>query len=137
MTEGVQVRELPDGGREFLLEDPRLCAVVVGGGVTLRFGPTDVRVTGPCTLEIDGTCHRLDPARPESVAPLLSCLPGAARWLWASPEGRLTVLLMQGQRLVVPGPPGPGTWSVGRLADVGRLTAPWQPSGPRSRVPGR
>jgi len=131
VSDGVQVRELPDGGREFVLEDPVLRALVVDGGVTLRFGRTDVVVAGPCTLDVDGTGHRLDPAVPESLSPLLSCDPGSARWLWASPEGRLTVVLMQGQRLVVPGPPLPGAWSVGAVPGPGRM------AGPRSPAPGR
>ena len=113
MSDGVLVRELPDGGHEFVLEDPVLRALVVDGGLTLRFGRTEVAVTGPCALELDGTAHPLDPGSPHSLAPLLSCFPGTARWLWSSPGGSLTVVLMQGQRLVVPGPPVPSTWTVG------------------------
>lgn len=107
------LRELPDGGHEFVLDDPVLRAVVVDGGVTLRFGRTDVVLTARCTLELDGVVHRLDPAAPHSLAPLLSCYPGSVRWLWAAPDGRLTLVLMQGQRLEVPGPPDRGAWSVG------------------------
>ncbi len=122
MSDGVLVRELPDGGHEFVLEDPVLRSLVVDGGVTLRFGRTDVVVTGLCTLEVDGVRHRLDPGAPETVAPLLSCYPGTARWVWSSPDGRLTIVLMQGQRLVVPHPVVPCAWSVG-----GRSTAPLRP----------
>jgi hypothetical protein len=113
VSDGVVLRELPDGGHEFVLDDPVLRALEVHGGVTLRFGRTDVVVTGPCALEVDGVGHRLDPWAPDTLAPLLSCLPGTARWLWASPDGRLTLVLMQGQRLVVPGPPAPPAWRVG------------------------
>ncbi len=112
MSDGVLVRELPDGGHEFVLGDPVLRSLTVGGGVTLRLGRIDVVVTGPCTLEVDGVSHRLDPGRPDTLAPLLSCVPGAARWVWSSPDGRLTLDFMQGQRLVVPGAAGPGTWWV-------------------------
>ncbi len=119
MSDGVLVRELPDGCREFVLEDPVLRALVVDSGVTLRFGRTDVVVTGPCTLTVDGESDRLDTGQPGSLAPLLWCLPGTARWLWSAPDGRLTVVFMQGQRLVVPGPPVPCAWSVGRLAGPG------------------
>ncbi len=76
----------------------------------------------------------MDTGEPGSLAPLLSCLPGAARWLWAAPDGRLTVVLMQGQRLVVPGPPVPCAWTVGRMAGPGTpraWTGPEEPgSGP-------
>ena len=122
MPEGVLLRVLPDGGHEFVLEDPVLAEIVLGGRVTLRFGRTDVTVAGPCTLEVDGVAHQLDPAVTGSLAPVLSCHPGSARWLWASRSGVLRLVLMQGQRLVVPGPrPLPGsppvsTWSVGRPA---------------------
>jgi hypothetical protein len=130
VSAGVLVRELPDGGREFVLEDPVLRALVVDGGITLRFGRVDVAVTGPCTLEVDGNRHRLDPGAPDTLAPLLSCYPGSARWLWASPDGRLTVVWMQGQRLTVPGPPVPCTWSVGGMSGPG---PGW---GPRPQTPG-
>jgi hypothetical protein len=114
VTDGVLIRELPDGDRELVFEDPVLAALVVSDGVTLRFGRTDLTVTGPFVLEVDGAVHGLDPSAPESLAPLLACVPGAARWVWASPDGRLTVTLMQGQRLVVPGGPDPGRWRVDR-----------------------
>ena len=127
MSDGVLVRELPDGGREFVLEDPVLRALVLDGRVTLRFGRTDVVITGPCTLEIDGTGHRLDPGTPDSLAPLLSCYPGTARWVWASPDGRLSVVLMQGQRLVVPSPPVPIAWAVGAIGGPGPGPPPLPP----------
>ena len=113
MSDGVLVRELPDGGSEFVLENPVLSTLVVDGGLTLRFGRTEVAVAGPCSLELDGVSHRLDPRVPHTLAPLLSCIPGTARWLWSSTDGSLTVVLMQGQRLVVPGRPVPSPWTVG------------------------
>jgi hypothetical protein len=113
VSDGVVHRELPDGGREFVLQDPVLRALEVNGDVTLRFGTTDVTISGSFTLEVDGVSYRLDPGEPETLAPLLSCIPGTARWIWASPRGLLTVELMQGQRLVAPGPMRQPWWSVG------------------------
>jgi hypothetical protein len=95
-----------------VLTDPVLRALVVDGSVTLRFGRTDLVVSGPCTLHVDGVLHVLDPGSPDTLAPLLSCFPGSARWLWSGPDGRLTVVLMQGQRLEVPAPGAPSTWTV-------------------------
>ena len=112
MPDGVLLRELPGGGREFVLADPVLTALVVGGSVTLRFGRTEVAVSGPCTLWVDGVPHLLDPRYADTLAPLLSCLPGSARWVWSGPDGRLTVVLMQGQRLEVPGSGGSSFWTV-------------------------
>jgi hypothetical protein len=113
---GVLIRELPDGGHEFVLEDPVLARIVVDQRVTLRFGSTDVSVSGPFAFEVDGLGHWLDPRYADSLAPLLSSFPGSARWLWTSPTGELTLVLMQGQRLVVPEPLARSAWSVGDLA---------------------
>ena len=104
VTDGYHLRELPDGGLEFVLEDPVLACLVVADRVTLRFGRTDVVVAEPFDLEVDGVGHRLDPRRHETLGPLLAAYPGTARWLWASPDGELTLVFMQGQRLVAPGP---------------------------------
>jgi hypothetical protein len=117
VSDGVVHRELPDGGHEFVLEDPVLRALEVHRAVILRFGRTEVTVSGPFALEVDGVAHRLDPSVPESLAPLLCCIPGAARWVWASADGHLTVELMQGQRLVAPGPGRQPWWSVGDRSD--------------------
>jgi hypothetical protein len=117
VSDGVVLRELPDGGHEFVLEDPVLRALEVDAAVTLRFGRTEVTVSGPFALEVDGVAHRLDPCVPESLAPLLTCIPGAARWVWAAPDGRLTVELMQGQRLVAAEPTCQPWWSVGDRSD--------------------
>jgi hypothetical protein len=113
VPQGHHLRKLPDGGLEFVLDDPVLVCLVVGQQVTLRFGKTDVMVTDHFDFEVDGVCHHLDPHHPEALAPLLAVYPGAVRWMWASPNGALTLVFMQGQRLVVPGPVVPSAWSVG------------------------
>jgi hypothetical protein len=110
---GFRLRELPDRSIEFLLEDPELTGVVVADRVILRFGATDVVVADPFELEVDGVGHRLDPTRPETLGPLLALYPGTARWLYASPDGRLVLVLQQGGRLVVPGPAVRRSWFVG------------------------
>jgi Family of unknown function (DUF6188) len=106
------LRELPDGGLEFVLDDPVLSCLVVDDRVTLRFGQTDVVVAEPFELEVDGVGHLLDPRRHDTLGPLLATYPGTARWLWASPDGRLTLVFMQGQRLVAPGPTVRSAWSI-------------------------
>ncbi|MGD0881665.1 MAG: DUF6188 family protein [Acidimicrobiales bacterium] len=123
MPDGVLIRELPDGGHEFVLDDPVLEGLIVDRRVTLRFGPTDVVLSAPFRLQVDGVDHRLDPRFPDSLAPLLACIPGTARWLWASPCGALHLVLMQGQRLVVPELDARSTWSVGTVdGPAGRST---------------
>ena len=113
MSEGVLVRPLPDRASEFVLEDPVLASIVIDGRVTLRFGRIDVMLAGPFSLRVDGIDHWLDPGATGTLAPLLSSFPGSARWLWASPLGELTLVMMQGQRLAVPGAPVPSAWTVG------------------------
>ena len=113
MPDGYRLRELPDGGLEFVLEDPVLTCLLIDDRVTLRFGRTDVMVADPFELEVDGVGHQLDPHPQASLGPLLATYPGTARWLWASPDGELTLVFMQGQRLVVPGPAVRSAWSVG------------------------
>ena len=110
------LRELPDGGLEFVLEDPVLACLVIDDRVTLRFGRTEVVIADPFTLDVDGTEHALDPRRPDTLEPLLATYPGTARWLWTAPDGTLTLVLMQGQRLVVPGPATHESWTVGTAA---------------------
>jgi hypothetical protein len=125
VSDGALRRELPDGGHQFVLEDPVLDRIVIDDRVTLCFGRTEVTVSGLFTFEVDRVGHRLDPGFPDSLAPLLAAYPGSARWLWASPEGELTLVLMQGQRLVVPEAPAPGAWSVGsRSASDGSRSGP-------------
>jgi hypothetical protein len=118
---GHHLRELPDGSLEFVLEDPVLSCLVIDDRVTLRFGSTDVVIADPFALEVDGVGHLLDPRHPDTLGPLLATYPGAARWIWASTDGRLTLVFMQGQQLVVPGPAVRNAWSVG---DAGCVTPP-------------
>ena len=121
---GFRLRELPDGSIEFVLEEPVLAGVVVAGHVILRFGATDVVVADPFELEVDGVGHRLEPARPETLGPLLAVYPATARWLYSSPDGGLVLVLQQGQRLVVPGPAVRRSWFVGPAGAVDTAGSP-------------
>jgi hypothetical protein len=129
VSDGALVRELPDGGQEFVLEDPALSRLALDGRVHLRFGSTDVTVSAPFELDVDGVHHRLDPLRADTLTPLLATYPGTARWLWSPADGSLHLEFMQGQRLVVPGHPAAPAWSVGSVTAHG--------SRPVGRVAGR
>jgi len=113
VSDGYHVRQLPDGGLEFVLDDPVLTCLIIDDRVTLRFARTDVVIAEPFDLEVDGVAHHLDPRRHDTLGPMLATYPGTARWIWASPEGELTLVFMQGQRLVAPGPTVHSAWSVG------------------------
>jgi hypothetical protein len=110
---GHHLRELPDGSIEFVLDVPVLSCLVIDDAATLRFGRTDVVIADPFELEVDGVGYHLDPHRHDTLGPLLATYPGTAQWLWASPDGTLHLVFMQGQRLVVPGPAVRSAWSVG------------------------
>ena len=113
MSHGYELRQLPDGGLEFVLDDPVLTCLVIDDRVTLRFARTDVVIAEPFDLEVDGVARHLDPHRQDTLGPILATYPGTVRWIWASPGGELTIVFMQGQRLVAPGPSVRSAWSVG------------------------
>ena len=104
------IRELPDGGKEFVLDDPVLAWIQIDIRVHLRFGAAEVVLGGPFDVNLDGIVYRLDPQRVEGLGPVLALFPGTARWLWSAPDGWLTLVFEHGARLRV-GPGGPpGAW---------------------------
>jgi len=112
VTDAYLIRELPDGGKEFVLDDPVLAWIQIDTGVHLRFGAAEVVVGGPFDLNLDGIVHRLYPQRVEGLGPVLALFPGTARWLWSAPDGCLTLVFEHGARLRV-GPAGPpGAWVI-------------------------
>jgi hypothetical protein len=107
------IRELPDGGREFVLDEPALTFIRIDHESRLQFGRTEVVIGSPFSLEVDGTVHHLDPRRRSELGPLLSLYPGAVRWLWTSSQGELTVEFRTGATVVVTPDPVGKAWSVG------------------------
>ena len=115
MPDGCDIRELPDGGQEFVLDDPVLAHIQVDVACWLTFGVIDVVIASSFTVEIDGIGYRLDPRRTEELGPLLALYPGTARWLWSSPEGVLTLVFENGSRLIVVPEVTAPAWSVGAV----------------------
>ena len=112
MADAFVIRELPDGSQEFVLDDPVLAGIQIDDRVHLRFGVVEVVLGGPFDVDLDGIVHRLDPRRVEGLGPVLALYPGTARWLWAAPDGCLTLVFEHGARLRVrPGGP-PGAWAL-------------------------
>jgi len=112
------IRDLPDGGSEFVLDEPTLSFIRVDRQSRLQFGRTEVVVGGPFLLRLDGVDHRLDPRRTDTLGPLLVLYPGTVRWLWAGPEGDLRAIFEDGSRLVVPTDRSGTSWSVGNVYSV-------------------
>jgi len=118
VVEGCVLRELPDGGTEFVLDDPALSYIRVDRQCRLQFGRTEVVIAGPFVLWLDGIRHRLDPRRTDTLGPLLVLYPGTVRWLWATPEGDLQAVFESGSRLRVPTDRSGTSWSVGNVYSV-------------------
>ena len=123
MVEGCRIRELPDGGREFVLDHPTLSSIRIDRQSTLNFGRTEVIIATPFVLERDGAVHHLSPFRSATLGPLVALYPSSVRWLWTSAEGALTLVFDHGAVLTVPPDPVDPAWSVGnvfaRSADPG------------------
>ncbi len=75
MVDGCRIRELPDGGREFVLEEPGLSFIRIDEQSRLQFGRTEVVIASPFVLELTGTVHFLDPHRHDALGPLVALYP--------------------------------------------------------------
>ncbi len=115
MVEGCRIRELPDGGREFVLDSPTLSSIRIDHQSTLNFGRTEVIIATSFVLERDGTIYRLSPVRSATLGPLVALYPSSLRWLWTSAEGALTLVFDHGAVLTVPPDPVGPAWSVGNV----------------------
>jgi hypothetical protein len=115
VVDGCRIRELPDGGREFILDDPSLSFIRIDYQSRLQFGQTEVAIGVPFVVEVAGAAHHLDPQRREALGPLVALFPGSVRWLWTSPEGELTAVFHSGARVTVAPDPVSKAWSVGSV----------------------
>jgi hypothetical protein len=115
VVEGCQIRELPDGGSEFVLDEPALSFIRVDYRSKLQFGRTEVVIGGPFELEINGVVHHLDPQRWDALGPLVALFPGSVRWLWASAQGDLTAVFEGGAKVMVAPDAMSKAWSVGNV----------------------
>ena len=115
MVDGCQIRELPDGGREFVLDEPSLSFIRIDYQSRLQFGRTEVAIGSPFVLAAAGAVHYLDPQRRDALGPLVALFPGALRWLWTSAEGELTAVFQSGATVTVAPDPTSRAWSVGTV----------------------
>jgi hypothetical protein len=115
VPDGLQIRELPDGGKEFVLDDPALSFIRIDDQSRLQFGDTEMVIGIPFTLEIDGQVHHLDPHRWEALGPILGLYPGTMRWLWTTVDGALTAVFEGGAKVIVNPDTASKAWSVGSV----------------------
>lgn len=116
MGDGFRIRELPDGGSEFVLDDPTLTYLRIDHRSKLQFGEAEVAIGTPFSIEAHGVVHRLDPQRWDALGPLVAMFPGTLQWLWTSPEGALTAVFRGGSTLTVAPDPVSRAWSVGNVS---------------------
>jgi Family of unknown function (DUF6188) len=115
VVDGCEIRDLPDGGREFVLDDASLSFIRIDHQSRLQFGHTEVVIGGPFVLEMNGVVHRLDPQRWDALGPLVALFPGALRWLWTSAQGQLTAVFHSGAKVTVTPDAVTNAWSVGNV----------------------
>jgi len=115
VIDGCEIRELPDGGREFVLDQPDLSFIRIDEQSHLQFGRTAVVIGSPFALELNGVVHQLDPQRTDALGPLVALFPGAVHWLWTSAEGRLTAAFRNGATVTVSPDTMVRAWSVGSV----------------------
>jgi hypothetical protein len=106
---------MPDGGREFILDEPVLSSIHIDDRSTLQFGAVDLVIDGPFVVEIAGVVHHLDPRRWDALGPLVALYPAKVHWLWTSPRGQLTAVFEDGSRLTVEPDTVTKAWSVGTV----------------------
>jgi hypothetical protein len=125
------IRELPDGGSEFVLDEPALSYLRIDHRSKLQFGEAELAIGTSFTIEARGVIHRLDPQRWDELGPLVAVFPGTLRWLWTSPQGELTAVFRTGTTVTVPPNPVSRAWSVGNVSclplgpDQPTSTDPW------------
>ena len=118
MVDGCRIRELPDGGREFVLDEPTLSYIRIDQQAKLRFGRTEVAIGGPFVLATGGAVHRLDPGQRGTLGPLPALFPDSLRWLWASAGGELFAVFESGTQITVAPDRVGRAWSVGTVHDA-------------------
>jgi hypothetical protein len=118
VVDGCRIRELPDGGREFVLDEPALSYIRIDHQARLQFGRTEVAIGSPFLLAMAGAVHRLDPEQPGTLGPLLALFPGSLRWLWASAGGELAAVFDNGAQVTVVPDRAGQAWSVGTVHDA-------------------
>jgi hypothetical protein len=115
VEEGFVIRELPDGGSEFVLDQPSVSCIRVDDQSTVQFGDTELVIGAPFHLEIDGVLHHLDPHHSTQLGPLLGLYPSTAKWVWTSAGGDLTAVFENGAALTVSPDPTLRAWSLGNV----------------------
>ncbi len=113
MEQSFRIRVLPDGGTEFVLDEPDLSFIRIDDRLKLQFGFTQLAIDRH--FAVSGSSHALDPRRRDQLGPAIALFPATLRWLWTSVGGDLTAIFMSGVKLAVAHDPTAQAWSISSL----------------------
>jgi len=102
---GVEIQELPDGGRVFEVAEPDLSWIRVDHQTSLQFGDAELVIECPFALRTGDTVIQLDPNDREGLGPLLALYPDSLVHLMMAPDGTLEAAFSSGAALTVPPDP--------------------------------
>jgi hypothetical protein len=112
MVEGCVIRDLPGGGKEFVVSQRELTFIRIDFQSRLQFGPTKVVIETQFTLTTQGVTYDLDPNRRTGLGPFLGLYPGTVSELVMLPAGDLRVAFVDDSTLTVVPHPQYEAWSV-------------------------
>lgn len=110
---GVEIQELPDGGRVFEVAGPDLSWIRVDHQTRLQFGEAELVIECPFSLRSGDTVIQLDPNDREGLGPLLALYPDSLADLTMAPDGTLKAAFSSGAVLTVPPDHRFEAWSIG------------------------
>jgi hypothetical protein len=109
---GCEIRTLPDGGRDFILAQPRLTFIRIDMQSRLQFGEAQLEIECPFTLTTTDNFFQLDPQDRGALGPLLSLYPDEIVRLRMQPDGTLDATFASGSALMVKPHPKYEAWNI-------------------------
>lgn len=109
---GCEVRELPDGGREFILTERQLSYLCIDMQSRLQFGEAQLAIETPFTLTTNDGSFELDPQDRGGLGPLLRLYPDEIVRLTMRRNGTLDATFASGSKLTVEPHPHYEAWNI-------------------------
>jgi hypothetical protein len=109
---GCEIRTLPDGGRDFILTEPKLSFIRIDMQSRLQFGEAQLEIETPFTLTTTDGSYELDPGDRAGLGPLLSLYPDQIVHLMMRRDGTLDATFASGSVLTVKPHPKYEAWNI-------------------------
>src|SRR3954465_4705548 len=93
-----EIREFPDGSREFLLAERELSWIRIDFQARLQLGDAELVIETPFRLAVDEHEHALDPNDRGGLGPLLALYPDAVERVTMSSDGTLEAIFASSAR---------------------------------------